>query len=294
MRVRRSCGPGHPKTASSWVEFCSDYKIFSANGEPVAELPMSEALRTAKPVHGRELASERPDGVRLTLLANVDPLFDEAGQVVGAVACYQDMTELKRAQQALAEREQGHRELLDALPAAIYTTDGAGRITFFNKAAAELAGRTPTLGSDEWCVTWRLYWPDGRPMPHDQCPMAITLKENRPVRGLGAVAERPNGKRVPFIPYPSPLRDASGHLVGAVNMLVDISAHEEAELERQRLLGELTRLNDSPSSASRNARALSSQRPRSAARSRRSFISCRRPRRSASSLAASRTISTIC
>ena len=233
-----------PKDGESWVEFCAEYKIVSANGEPVAELPMSEVLRTAKSVHSRELTYLRPDGVSLTLLANVDPLFDEAEQMVGAVACYQDMSELKRAQQALAEREQWHRELLDALPAAIYTTDGAGRITFFNKAAAELAGRTPTLGSDEWCVTWRLYWPDGRPMSHDQCPMAVALKENRPVRGLGAVAERPDGKRVPFIPYPSPLRDTDGHLVGAVNMLVDISAHEEAELERQRLVGELTRLNE--------------------------------------------------
>jgi PAS domain S-box-containing protein len=233
-----------PKDGESWIAFCSDHKVLSANGEPVAEMPMSETLRTAQPVHGCELTVERPDGVRLMLLANVNPLFDEAGELVGGVACHQDMTELKRAQQTLADREQWHRELLDALPAAIYTTDGAGRITFFNKAAAELAGRTPVLGSDEWCVTWRLYWPDGTPLRHDQCPMAVALKENRPVRGIEAVAERPDGKRVPFIPYPSPLRDADGNLVGAVNMLVDISAHKEEELERQRLVGELTRLTE--------------------------------------------------
>ena len=53
------------------------------------------------------------------------------------------------------------RELLDALPAAIYTTDAAGRITYYNAAAVQLAGRTPKIGSDEWCVTWRLYRPDG-------------------------------------------------------------------------------------------------------------------------------------
>jgi len=59
------------------------------------------------------------------------------------------------------------RELLDALPAAIYTTDAAGRITFFNQAAVEFSGHRPEIGSDRWCVTWRLYWPDGRTMAHD-------------------------------------------------------------------------------------------------------------------------------
>ena len=80
------------------------------------------------------------------------------------------------------------RDLLDALPAAIYTTDAAGRITFFNQAAVEISGRTPEIGSDQWCVTWRLYWPDGRPMAHDECPMARALKEDRPIRGGEAIA----------------------------------------------------------------------------------------------------------
>jgi PAS domain S-box-containing protein len=127
------------------------------------------------------------------------------------------------------------RELLDALPAAIYTTDAAGRITFFNQAAMEFSGRTPEIGSDQWCVTWRLYWPDGRPMAHDECPMAKSLKEDRPIRGGEAIAERPDGTRVPFMAYPMPLHDASGRLVGAVNMLVDLTAAKEADEARRRL-----------------------------------------------------------
>jgi PAS domain S-box-containing protein len=126
-------------------------------------------------------------------------------------------------------REAWFRTVLDALPSAVYATDAAGRITYFNQAAADLAGRRPRLGKDEWCVSWRLYWPDGTPMPHDQCPMAVALRENRPVRGIDAVLERPDGTRVAFVPYPTPLRDASGALVGAVNMLVDISARKASE-----------------------------------------------------------------
>src|SRR6516165_2999033 len=90
----------------------------------------------------------------------------------------------------LCDRRWHFRDLLDALPAAIYTTDAAGRITFFNQAAVEFSGRRPEIGSDQWCVTWRLYWPDGRRMAHDECPMARALKEDRPIRGGEAVAKR--------------------------------------------------------------------------------------------------------
>jgi two-component system CheB/CheR fusion protein len=126
-------------------------------------------------------------------------------------------------------------QFLDALPAAIYLTDTEGRITYFNEAAAALWGRRPQLNSDQWCGSWRLYWPDGTPMPHDACPMAIALKERRAVRGGRAIAERPDGTRVPFMAFPTPLRDASGAFTGAVNMLIDMTEHERAEWASQRL-----------------------------------------------------------
>ena len=146
-----------------------------------------------------------------------------------------DITEQRRAENELRDRERRFRELIEALPAAIYTTDAAGRITFYNKAAVELAGRRPVLGSDRWCVTWRLFRPDGTSLPHDECPMAIALKEDRPIRGTELIAERPDGTRVTFIPYPTPLHDSSGALIGAVNMLVDITERKKAEEALQRL-----------------------------------------------------------
>ena len=65
--------------------------------------------------------------------------------------------------------------------------------------------------------------------------MAVALKENRPVRGVEAIAERPDGTRVPFIPYPTPLHDSEGRLIGAINMLVDISERKKAEENAGRL-----------------------------------------------------------
>jgi PAS domain S-box-containing protein len=128
-----------------------------------------------------------------------------------------------------AAASEAWHQLLEALPAAVYTTDAAGRVTFFNEAAVELAGRRPELGRDLWCVSWRLHRPDGTPLPHDECPMAIALREDRAVRGVEVIAERPDGTRTNLLPYPTPLHDSAGALVGAVNMLVDITERRQAE-----------------------------------------------------------------
>ncbi len=124
--------------------------------------------------------------------------------------------------------EGSYRHFIEALGVALYTTDADGRLTYFNDAAVALWGRRPELG-ELWCGSWRLFWPDGRPMAHAECPMAIALMENRPVRGSTAIAERPNGSRVWFEPYPSPLRDPDGRLVGGVNVLIDVSDRLRAE-----------------------------------------------------------------
>jgi CheY-like chemotaxis protein len=120
------------------------------------------------------------------------------------------------------------RQIVDTLPAAIYGTDSEGYITYFNDPASAFWGRLPALHSDQWCGSWRLYRLDGTPMPHDQCPMAIALKQGRPIRGRQAIVERPDGTRAPFMPFPTPLYDASGALAGAVNMLIDITERQHA------------------------------------------------------------------
>ena len=138
--------------------------------------------------------------------------------------------ELEAANAGLREGEARQRALIEALGVAVYTTDAAGRLTFYNDAAAALWGWRPRLGDARWCGSWRLFWPEGRPMRHDECPMAVALREGRPIRGVEAVAERPDGARVPFIPYPTPLRDgAAGAPIGAVNVLVDIGERKAAE-----------------------------------------------------------------
>ena len=168
--------------------------------------------------------------------------FERAVATRGGAAAHENVvpiSEANRGQAALRERDRRFRELLDALPAAVYTTDAAGRITYYNESAAELWGHRPMLGSSEWCGSWKLFWSDGTPLRHDECPMAVALKEDRAVRGMEAACERPDGTRVPFIPYPTPLHDENGILVGAVNMLVDITERKRTEEQQALLVREL-------------------------------------------------------
>jgi PAS domain S-box-containing protein len=123
---------------------------------------------------------------------------------------------------------------LDKLPAAIYVTDPNGFVTYFNPACIDFTGRHPGLGQDRWCVTWKLYTEDGEFLPHAQCPMAVAIQTKKPVRGVTAIAERPNGTRVRFLPFPTPLFDDEGALKGAVNILIDLTDSRQADfLESQ-------------------------------------------------------------
>ncbi|MES2676491.1 MAG: PAS domain S-box protein [Pseudomonadota bacterium] len=140
-----------------------------------------------------------------------------------------NITERKRTEETLLDSERHLRSVIDALPVAIYTTDANGCLTHFNQAAVEFSGRTPELGSDHWCISWKLYRTDGAPLPHDECPMALALKYNQPIYGAEAIAERPDGTRVWFKAHPTPLRDNRGKLIGGINMLVDITERKQLD-----------------------------------------------------------------
>jgi PAS domain-containing protein len=124
--------------------------------------------------------------------------------------------------------EQEFGELLAAFPAPLYCTDPEGRITQFNEAAAHLWGHQPQLGEARWCGSLKLYTWAKQPLPHEICPMATALKENRPIRAQGGIAERPDGTHISFLAHPTPLHDGSGTLIGAVNMLLRLTEQERA------------------------------------------------------------------
>ena len=137
--------------------------------------------------------------------------------------------ELQRSSDQIQEREARYQQLIKNLPVAVYTTDTKGLITLYNEAAVKLWGRTVEIGKDMWCGSYKIFRPDGRPLPLDECPMAITLREGRAVRGQEIIVERPDGTRRNVLPYPDPIRDGSGRIIGATNMLLDITETKRAE-----------------------------------------------------------------
>src|SRR5262245_26780267 len=151
------------------------------------------------------------------------------GEVVGISCIARDITERIKTEEALRLSETRYRELIQGLPAAVYTTDARGRITLYNEAAVALWGRDPEVGKDMWCGSWKIYRPDGTPLPLDECPMAVTLREGRTIRGEEIVIERADGTRRHVLPHPEPIRNARGVVIGTINMLIDITDRKQSE-----------------------------------------------------------------
>ncbi len=193
------------------------------------ESAILERLRRGETVVFDETVRRRKDASFIDISLTVSPYRDVAGRVMGAASIARDITERKRGQDVLRDNELRLREMIDAMPAAVYTTDVQGMLTHFNPAAVELAGRTPLIGTD-WCVSWKAYLADGSLLPQCESPMATMLQGGHPVRGVEVVLERPDGTRVWVRPYPAPLHDAQARVVGGINVLVDITESKIAEV----------------------------------------------------------------
>ncbi len=122
-----------------------------------------------------------------------------------------------------SEHEHRYRQLAAFLPEAVYSCDTEGRVKEFNQAAVTLWGRTPVAGAEFWCGSHAMFTMDGTPLPADQCPMAVALRESREVGRVEAVVERPDGERRYVLAHPQLTRNQAGEITGAINIVVDIT-----------------------------------------------------------------------
>jgi PAS domain S-box-containing protein len=146
-------------------------------------------------------------------------------------ALEEDIGRRQQAGSAPHDGELQFRRLLEKLPAGAYTCDPEGLITYFNQRAVQLWGRAPKLSDpiDRFCGSFKLFSPDGSPVAHDECWMALALKTDKEYNRREIVIERPDGQRLTALAYANPIHDGSGKLIGAVNVLVDISDRKRAE-----------------------------------------------------------------
>jgi PAS domain S-box-containing protein len=168
------------------------------------------------------------DGSTRTVQISSNVFWNE-GKFIHTRCFTMDITEQKKLHQAIKDSEQNYQRLIQTLDTPLYTTDAEGRVMLFNKAAADLWGREPEIGKDLWCGSYKILRTDGTELPLDSCPMAVCLKELRPVIGEEILVVRPDGTIRNVAPHPQPLFDNSGMLKGAINMLVDVTAIRETE-----------------------------------------------------------------
>jgi PAS domain S-box-containing protein len=137
-----------------------------------------------------------------------------------------------RAEGVLYTGKEQFRRLLEKLPAGAYTCDPEGLITYYNPHAVQLWGREPALNDpvDRFCGSFKLFATDGSPIAHEQCWMALALKTDREYNGHEIVIERPDGQRLTVLAYANPIHDEAGTLLGAVNVLVDITDRKRTEM----------------------------------------------------------------
>ncbi|MDB5154844.1 MAG: domain S-box protein, partial [Mucilaginibacter sp.] len=134
-------------------------------------------------------------------------------------------------------------DFFENLPVAFYTCDRQGHITSYNKAAVKLWGQEPKRGKDMWCGSWKIFNPDGSELPLDASPMARTLKEGIPIEAEEIIVQRPDGTRRNVLPYPAPMFDDAGLVIGATNTLIDITEQKKGE-EKQAMLAAIVASSD--------------------------------------------------
>jgi len=98
-----------PKTGDAGSRYCGAVKLLRPNGTHLqhSRCPMAAVLK-GKIAEARdvEVVIERPDGSRITVVANIVPLKNDLGKTTGAINCFYDISERKRAEVALGAAQE--------------------------------------------------------------------------------------------------------------------------------------------------------------------------------------------
>ena len=234
LRVRSANTAFYRDFHASKEETEGRYVYELGNGQwdiPQLRTLLPQVLSNSHLVEDFEVNHDFPDLGRRNMLLNARRFPPEGNDPALVLLAIEDITDRRRAENLVNESEQRFRQMLDKLPAAAYTCDAQGLITYFNPCAAKVWGREPKLNdpADRFCGSVKLLSIDGSLIHHDQCWMALALRDGKEYSDLEIVIERPGGSRRIGLVHVNPFFDAAGHPSGALNVVVDITERKQAE-----------------------------------------------------------------
>jgi PAS domain S-box-containing protein len=188
---------------------------------------------------GVELQRRAKDGSLLDISLSTAPLRDVDGNISGIVGMMADITERKRAQEALREREEWLSTTLSSIGDAVIATDTEGRVTFVNPAAQSLTGwsQEEAVGRPLGEVFKVVSEDTGRPVDD---PVTKAMREGVVV-GLTnhtALVAR-DGSTRSIEDSGAPIRDQHGNITGVVMVFHDVSERRWAAEELRPLTARL-------------------------------------------------------
>jgi signal transduction histidine kinase len=188
----------------------------------------------------------RPDALSRQVAAELASLQELRNQNATMVKAYETLAvDHQHVKESLQDSETNLRELVSAMPAAVYACDAEGLIVYYNQQAVALWGREPQLKELAWSFldSRLMYRADGTLLRGHEAPVKSVLATGIPVVNRELVLERPDSSRIDVLVNIAPLCDAAGRISGAVNIFQDISEIRRAQQERELLLHELERSN---------------------------------------------------
>ena len=182
-------------------------------------------IRSGQPLVNQEEASMDAEGNPKWTSTSKVPLRDKDGQPIGIIGIGRDITERKRAEDALRESNQAMKALVDASPVAIICVDRGGNVTMVNPAAVEMFGwsEAELLGGPIPMI------PESRREIAQQLRAAVL--EGNSIRDREVQARKKDGSEIDAIVSMAPLRDAAGEIRGAMDIAVDITGRKQAEAQ---------------------------------------------------------------